>query len=316
METHKTHKQHEKEVRIMKDQITSFIVARKYFKTNSPNFLTYSEKEQIRKLHDEDADLNTEEHLSKSFPADPHTIKMIIRNRWQPRDTKRIQKHDEAVKQNWDDFKAGKLNIDPVLAEHLKKFAFRDFNYLNKPPPYRKLGVQIPKPYNNEFSSIITSCKKYADNKDEDDVYAGQKPLRVRKIVSEETRMPQERPIDDDENSVMLEGKREFSRRDITLEEFQKKAPAYKLQQEEKTVPVELKIEDHLKVTKFKKDLEKIDPLLNSSKAPTVQNLPELKIPTKIRVPPQYYLKGKILKVKDCFYDDDGEFLYRVPGLK
>ncbi|XP_046744369.1 uncharacterized protein LOC124410207 [Diprion similis] len=35
-----------------------------------------------------------------------------------------------------------------------------------------------------------------------------------------------------------------------------------------------------------------------------------------IKIPKDQYKKGKLYKIQDCFYDDDGEFLYRVPGLK
>lgn len=35
-----------------------------------------------------------------------------------------------------------------------------------------------------------------------------------------------------------------------------------------------------------------------------------------IYIPRKAYKRGAIFKVKDCFYDDDGEFLYRVPGLE
>lgn len=37
--------------------------------------------------------------------------------------------------------------------------------------------------------------------------------------------------------------------------------------------------------------------------------------PNKIEIPEDKYVKGCLYKVKDCFYDDDGKFLYRVPGL-
>ena len=37
--------------------------------------------------------------------------------------------------------------------------------------------------------------------------------------------------------------------------------------------------------------------------------------PNKIEIPKDKYVKGCLYKVKDCFYDDDGMFLYRVPGL-
>jgi hypothetical protein len=37
--------------------------------------------------------------------------------------------------------------------------------------------------------------------------------------------------------------------------------------------------------------------------------------PLAIRIPKKVWKEGYTYKVKDCFYDDRGEFLYRVPGL-
>lgn len=37
--------------------------------------------------------------------------------------------------------------------------------------------------------------------------------------------------------------------------------------------------------------------------------------PLAIRIPKQVWKEGYMYRVKDCFYDDSGEFLYRVPGL-
>lgn len=39
-------------------------------------------------------------------------------------------------------------------------------------------------------------------------------------------------------------------------------------------------------------------------------------IEMKIHIPKELYKEDAIYKVDDCFYDDQGEFLYRVPGLK
>jgi hypothetical protein len=59
-----THRQHEKDVRRMKEKVQLMIVKQKYFKDKSPNFLTYNEKEQIRTLHEEDSEKWTVDKLS------------------------------------------------------------------------------------------------------------------------------------------------------------------------------------------------------------------------------------------------------------
>ncbi|XP_035720082.1 uncharacterized protein LOC118440733 isoform X2 [Vespa mandarinia] len=35
-----------------------------------------------------------------------------------------------------------------------------------------------------------------------------------------------------------------------------------------------------------------------------------------IQIPQNIYQKGKTYRISDCYYDDDGEFLYRVPGVR
>lgn len=297
----------------MKDFDHTMLIGRKYFKSRSPNFLTFSEKEQIRKLHDDDPKKYTVDELSQSFPADPKTISILIRNRWTPKDTKRIEKHDESVKKNWQAFKEGKLEIDPMLAEHLKKFAMRDFNKLATPQAYRKLGVQVPKPRGNEFLSIITSCKKYAEvdeqGKEINEPVTSGRPLRVRKIESQETRLPELKYNEDDEYMFKMEGRKEFSRKNITLDELQKIAPQYTVPKDDvkelsfeeftpKFKTVAIREENKEGLSQFKSEIEK-----------NMALKPFIKIPKKL------WQRGKIYKVNDSFYSDDGEFLYRVPGL-
>lgn len=306
----KTYTQYEKEESKMKDFNHRMLIGRKYFKTKSPNFLTFAEKEQIRKFHEDDPDRYTIDELSKAFPADPQTISIIVRGRWQPRDTIKLQKHDEAVKRNWEAFKEGKLTIDPLLAEHLKKFAFRDFNSLAKPQPYRRLGVQVPKPRGNEFLSIITSCKKYADESEENKIVTSGRPLRVRKIESEETRIPEMRPIDDEDDTYVLQGKKEYGKKMMTLEELQKIAPQFSLQKDEEK---EVTFEEH--VPKFKEIK-----LPSERKSALSEFKDEVGITNDVRpfikIPKEVWKRGQLYKHKDCFYSDDGEFLYRVPGLE
>jgi len=37
--------------------------------------------------------------------------------------------------------------------------------------------------------------------------------------------------------------------------------------------------------------------------------------PLAIRIPKRVWKEGYMYRVNDCFYDDNGDFLYRVPGL-
>lgn len=39
-------------------------------------------------------------------------------------------------------------------------------------------------------------------------------------------------------------------------------------------------------------------------------------LPNKITIPREKWIRGRLYRVNDSFYSDDGNFLYRVPGLK
>lgn len=183
-----------------------------------------------------------------------------------------------------------------MLAQHLKKFAFRDINKLVERSPNKRLGVEFPKPKSNEFLSIVTSCSKYKNEQSE-----------VKQIESTELRMPKHRPADD-EKTFMMHGKKRFSSENITLADLQEKSPDINSQvkfYESETV------DKNLPKIKFKSFEDN-----NYISLPKNEKLfDKLKVQEKIRIPRKEWKKGKIYKVHDCFYSDDGEFLYRVPGL-
>lgn len=312
MNVGKAHKQFEQEEKRFKQRVSTMIVGQKYFKERGINFLTWSEKEQIRMLNQEHPEEWPADRLSQSFPADPFTISKIIKNKWQPRDEKRIQKHDESVRKSWQKFKAGELDdqVEPLLAEHLKKFAHRDFNSTVKPKVNRKLGIEIPKPSRSEFSSIITSCKKYAPKEE---------PNTTRNDVLElhgsRLRFPDH--YNPDLDSVVLEG--EIGKADnrwLTLEKYQRDHnEAVQPAQEEEVQAVESSrplSDDFRKIQKF----EKVDASVESLQFSNEKVFKSLEIQEEIKIPKKLWKKGQIYKVDDCFYGDDGEFLYRVPGFK
>jgi hypothetical protein len=300
MSVNKTYDKHIKEMKKGMDHVETCIVGRKYFKSRSPNFLTYSEKEQIRNLHEKDSIKWSIDKLSQSFPADPQTIHLILKSYWQPKDTNRIWKHDLTVKRNWEAFNSGKLDIDPILVAHLKKFALRDINKLTEAQPNKKLGIEIKKPKGNEFLSIISSCKKYSEENDE-----SISTLKVKKLPTNEIRFPERRPQDDDDDTFVLKGKHTLSNKSITLNELQLKIPEIKSRVEENANSVVLKYEAS-PVLKVKETRG-----LTMTEEPNALGFRE-----KIKIPRKLWQKGKTYRVDDCFYADDGEFLYKVPGLK
>lgn len=48
---------------------------------------------------------------------------------------------------------------------------------------------------------------------------------------------------------------------------------------------------------------------------PTENNVMKVDYTKRIRIPKRAYKKGATYKIDDCYYDDDGKFLYRVLGM-
>lgn len=77
MHVGKMHEEYENEVEMFREKEKRWIIKQKYFKESTPNFLTYSEKQQIKYLNNTDPDTWTIEKLSEGFPALPSVIKVF-----------------------------------------------------------------------------------------------------------------------------------------------------------------------------------------------------------------------------------------------
>lgn len=298
------HKEFEKEETRFKQNVSARIVGHKYFNEKQINFLTWSEKEQIRMLSQEKE--WTIDKLSESFPADPLAITKIIRNKWQPKDVHRVQKHDESVKKSWRKFISGELKLDPMLEKHLKKFAHRDLDLLTKTDENRKFGTEIPKPRSREFSKIITSCKKYSKEHQPEQ-------SNVAQIEGSEFAYPKNRKVDPESDSFVLKGKaKKGTMRPMTLTAYEKFSPDISAAIEQhRTEHPPTPVEESFSLDKLDK-FEKTVTTLENSNAKVFKSLA---IRDEIEIPKKLWKKDQIYKVGDCFYSDDGEFLYRVPGL-
>ncbi|KAF2900049.1 hypothetical protein ILUMI_06133 [Ignelater luminosus] len=325
MSVGKSHQQHEEEQLLKLEQQKYHIVRQKYFKQKLPNFLTWSDKEQIRYLHSTNPEEWTIEKLSEGFPALPDVIAKITKAAWTKDSEHKIHKHDESVKNNWKMFKEGKLEALPShLVEHLQKFTNRELS--SKPfeipsefkstttksliAPNIKIGT--------EFSEIISSYKRLKNKGDndkiKDDFNFTNKNSKVQKAPKTDT--------------YVLNDKTRINRRHTTLSSFKEKIE--KLDREGKALVEEKIILDALKEEKLTENTERsIQPVVQvdqldkypSSKNSTVitkfdENRKQLMdYPEKIIIPKNKFKRGYTYKLNDCYYDDDGEFLYRVPGM-
>lgn len=74
-----SHKEHIDEIEAIKEREKYMIVRQKYFKETTPNFLMWSDKEQIRYLYNTNPEEWTVDKLSEGFPALPETIQVSFK---------------------------------------------------------------------------------------------------------------------------------------------------------------------------------------------------------------------------------------------
>lgn len=292
-----SHRQYEKETQQYRERVQSWIVGNKYFKTKQLNFLTWSEKEQIRYLHNFDPEEWTIDKLVESFPADRYSIAKIVKAKWTPRDGTRVQWHDETVRENWEMLRSGRIkNIDDGFAEHLNKFVHRNFQEVQKPKVENKRLYEIQQlPEGGEFSRIITSCKKYAE------------PAENLKQIGEDqkTDIPFKAPNDD----MFLMGD-VTDRRHKTLRQMKRESGnATDTSEEQQPESTNTELVNRIDELQVQKHQTGIVPL------PETKGAVKSEIREFVQIPKKLYRKGATYQLDDCFYDDDGEFLYRVPGM-
>lgn len=262
-----------------KDKLEYRIVKQKYFKEPQVNFLTWMEKQTIRELNDKDPVENSPEILADMFPADPEVIARIIKGNWYPQNGKRIQKHDIKAAENWMKYKAGEFDdvLSPLLKKHLSKFQDRD------------------------YSSLLDDTKKISTS------YSRKIKLPV----------PRKSEFVDIINSCPSESIANNSQRliaDKSMDEFDKLT---KLQQKfEKFKQSHQKINSEVVASDGYNNYVEETRVMGQQGGSKKSDLTIPPIKAFIRIPKEVQKEGATYKYKDCYYDDDGEFLYRVPGIK
>ncbi|XP_052888943.1 uncharacterized protein LOC128297355 [Anopheles moucheti] len=316
-QVHKSHKQYEAEQAQYRDRLQTWIVGNKYFKSKQLNFLTWSEKEQIRYLHSFDPEEWNIDKLTESFPADRYTIAKIVKTKWQPKDGKRMERHDAVVAENWQMFRSGRIrNIDPGFAQHLNKFMQRNVDKVNelRPNCESKPLYEIRPLPQGDFAAIVTSCKKYQSMKRDNE---SQQPLlmddndRSQRSDTHQPHLTQHTPGQQD--SFLLGDV--HNRQHVTLAEIKSRGdPSFA----DHRTPADDNLELDLG-TGIVKKLETIPSKYESvALADSVYDARGEKqecVKEFIKIPKKLYKKGATYQMDDCFYDDDGEFLYRVPGM-
>ncbi|XP_053670369.1 uncharacterized protein LOC128720701 [Anopheles nili] len=312
-QVHKSHKQYETEQAQHRDRLQTWIVGNKYFKTKQLNFLTWSEKEQIRYLHGYDPEEWSIDKLTESFPADRYTIAKIVKTKWQPKDNKRMERHDAVVKENWQMFRSGRIkNIDSGFAQHLNKFMQRNTSETDQllPKSESKRLYEIRPLPEGEFSAIVTSCKKYQSKNNEDE--SQQALLLEEKHRPDEPYVSSSAPKQDTFLIGNIQNTQHITLTAIKQQAVNRNPSTDSMKHELPNSELDLgtSIMDRLEnIHKKYATVELSDSTTNAHSA-KVEDIKEF-----IKIPKKLHRKGATYQVDDCFYDDDGEFLYRVPGM-
>lgn len=299
MDVQKTHRQYEREQQQHRDRIRQFMIKHKYFRdAKLPNLLLHAEKEQMRLLHERDPEEWSVERLAESFPATPDIVQKILRAKWRPRSVQRIRSHDETVIKNWQLLGTGKgdFSIPPSLLQHLQKFAERrrqDLRELKTQDWPTK--SQLPTPQGNEFRKLLGSSSKTTEEMPTPQIPSGYEA-------------PPSAAEDETYLLDKIRNKKKMRLQELKELQLVESAPA---------VPEEMKRPiENPSGTGF---LPSFVPKFASSEivisAADQRKYEITQVKTRIVIPRKLHRQGATYRVEDAYYDDDGELLYRVPGM-
>ncbi|XP_046966816.1 uncharacterized protein LOC124534833 [Vanessa cardui] len=293
--------EHLYETLIGKHDLRKQIVKEKYFKENLPNLLTWSEKEQIRHLATSQPQEWTPQKIAESFPVTEQVVKKLLKYPWKPATEQRIARHDASAMRNWRELKEGSLPISEKLREHFLKFSSRTIPPLNR----KSIKIDISQEQMGEFEQII---RKHASSEKKEDNYQNHESHATNTTEETKTKL-----------------NTDFKR--VTLDELTTKIKTRLAHGQNINVPDRIIIDSITKNTdesETNPDISKEIELIHETNEET--GLTEFKendkdvtlgvnYPERIRIPKKAYKKGATYKMNDCFYDDDGRFLYRVIGM-
>lgn len=227
----------------------------------------------------------------------------------------KISHHDRQVVQNWNDFKQGKLNNLPQeLKEHLHKFTNRTLNFSQKTDG-KEIVVQdeTKQGISGEFSEIITSFQKLKEkNPPKPELNAEKLVFKSDDIYNTKIKIKNNHQLVTFKELQETVEKQVSQGKDISIEdELLRKASFPK---NENATKIELRQEDVSKIVEHRHETNNSNSKVGFVRK-TTRDMSHLIYPDKIVIPNKIYKKGYTYKLNDCYYDCDGEFLYRVPGM-
>ncbi|CAN8032859.1 unnamed protein product [Ixodes persulcatus] len=342
---------HQEELRWQKRKAKKSIILRKYFKVPpETNLLTWAAKQQIHHLHTLDPEEWSPERIAECFPISAQGARKLLKTQFLEATPERIREHDLGVSLKWKALKEGRFDdgISPVTRQlYLEGKLSEDHSYGNSslptPPPTdatsRQLCVQSR--YNRkpgEFSRLISG---YLHLKDKEEASDADVPKRE---------MPYEdRHLKDLESATTLKSlKRHGSHvrfqeyKDAALERIgsdpeiegewskwlQERGVNPQASEDVVDVPhAEAFVESSAPVSEIQPG--SVDEMFEIYRDRTLERtLPEnarkdLEYPLtgeapferQIKIPPRLKKKNaaSMYRVGKCYYDEDGEILFKVP---
>lgn len=179
---------HQEELRWQRRKAKKSIILRKYFKAPpETNLLTWAAKQQIHHLHTLDPEEWRPERIAECFPISVQGAKKLLKTQFLEATPERIREHDLGVSLKWKALKEGRFDdrISPVTRQlFLEGKLSEDHSYGNSslptPPPTettcKQLRVQSRhnrKP--GEFTRLISG---YLHLKSKDEASNGDTPKR------------------------------------------------------------------------------------------------------------------------------------------
>ncbi|XP_037276972.2 uncharacterized protein LOC119170049 [Rhipicephalus microplus] len=342
---------HMEELRLERRKARTAIIRRKYFKDLFPpetNLLSWAAKEQIRYLHNLDPSEWTVEKIAQCFPVSVLGAKKLLKSQFRKETAEQIAEHDRNVQLKWKALKTGKGNeyISPTTKKLFMEGKLQeDQAYGNKTLPMPQQGGDTralelsrlsPKP--GEYSKLIAtylklknpeksvSPKKYeqASRKQAyDDVYtedmAAATSLKKMGSLGSHVRIDEFKAAETKFRHYTGEG---VDRRDAIHvgSENVSDTPSTELQDTGGAVTPEGTTEDVvtfdiLEAHKYRKD----DTLSHRVRSDIAENYNYSEdgdeAPSQHITIPSHLKKREtaVYKVGKCYYDEDGEILFKVP---
>ena len=249
------------------------------------------------------------------FTSSFHELQKILKGNWTKKSEANVKKHDEKVATNWDLLKKGKLDLPPHLKEHLIKFTNRKLNVDFCRRPNTDTKKEIPK-VKGQFLEIISSYERLKNKNMKDEVTESDDAFRTEFEQKKSQRETYTLTAPDeyvDKRHVplsvlvdKLEHKKEVSDRLNEDEELM----LYQLKHKADNLPKKTVENPTVDVSKYKAGTTNLTTVSQNAK-----DYSFLDYPQKITIPREIKKMGYTYKLNDCFYDSDGLFLYRVPGM-